>query len=225
MRASYPQEDGPDRQWVSVWLARLGRVTSDILESLGELGRMQGGVITGKQASEAAMTRAALIWQLRSRRWQQLHRGVFALFSGQPGREAVLWAAVLRAGPDAMLSHHTAAELARLIDRPSGALHLTLPASRRIRPVPGLVIHTSIYASQIRHPSLLPPRTRVEDTVLGLVGLSATFEDACGWVTRACGRRLTTVARESAGGAGLALTVCRAVRTWRRGRRCALGQR
>jgi hypothetical protein len=119
-------------------------VTSDFPASLRELARAQAGVITGKQAFGAGMTRAALLWQLRSSRWQQLHRGVYALFSGEPGREAVLWAAVLRAGPDAMLSHQTAAELARLTDGPSGALHLTLPASRRLRPVPELVIHTSV---------------------------------------------------------------------------------
>jgi hypothetical protein len=141
------------------------------------------------------MTRVALAWQLHTSRWQQPWRGVYAIFSGQPGREAVLWAAVLRAGPDAMLSHQTAAELARLIDKPSGALHLTLPASRHIRPIAGLVIHRSSYASQTRHPSLLPPRTRVEDTVLDLIGVSNTFDDACGWVTRACGRRLTTEER------------------------------
>ncbi len=115
--------------------------------------------------------------------------------AGEPGREAVLWAAVLRAGPDAMLSHRTAAELAQIIDRPSEALHVTVPASRHTRPIPGLVIHRSIYASQIRHPTLLPPRTRVEDTVLDLVGVSVSFDDACGWVTRACGRRLTTEER------------------------------
>jgi len=170
-------------------------MATDIPESLFGLARVQAGVITSRQALEAGMTRAALAWQLRSSRWQPLRRGVYTLFSGEPSREAVLWAAVLRTGPDAMLSHESAAELGRLIDRPSGALHLTVPASRRVRPVPGLVIHTSIYASQIRHPSLLPPRTRVEDTVLDLVGLSDTFDNACGWVTRACGRGLTTQER------------------------------
>jgi very-short-patch-repair endonuclease len=170
-------------------------MASDIPESLFELARVQAGVVTSRQALEAGMTRAALAWQLDSSRWQPLRRGVYTLFSGEASREAVLWAAVLRAGPDAMLSHQTAAELARLSDRLSGPLHVTVPASRRLRPVPGLVIHTSIYTSQIGHPSLLPPRTRVEDTVLDLAALSETFDDACGWVTRACGRRLTTEAR------------------------------
>jgi hypothetical protein len=44
-------------------------------------------------------------------RWRRLHPGVYAAFSGQPGRDPVLWAAVLRAGPRAILSHETAAEL------------------------------------------------------------------------------------------------------------------
>jgi predicted transcriptional regulator of viral defense system len=170
-------------------------VTSDIPDPLRELARRQAGVVSTQQVLAAGLTRAALKWQLNSSRWQQLRHGVYALFSGQPSREAVMWAAVLRAGPGAILSHQTAAELHRLIDKPSGALHLTLPASRRLRPVPGLVIHTSIYAAQIRHPSLSPPRTRVEDTVLDLIGVSDTFDDACGWVTRACGRRLTTEER------------------------------
>jgi hypothetical protein len=37
-----------------------------------------------------------------------------------------------------------------------------------------------------------PPRTRLEETVLDLAGTAATLDDACGWITRALGRRLTT---------------------------------
>src|SRR5580658_6670595 len=101
---------------------------------------MQCGVVSHQQAFEAGVTKAALIWQLRRARWQQLQRGVIALFSGEPSREAVLWAAVLRAGRGATLSHYTAAELSRLADRPSERIHLTVPNSRRVQPIPGLVI-------------------------------------------------------------------------------------
>lgn len=167
-------------------------MATEIPQSLRELAREQAGVITSQQAMAAGLTKAALAWQLRSERWQQAYRGVYVLSNGAPGREAVLWAAVLRGGRGAMLSHHSAAELAHLIDRPPGAVHLTVPADRRIRPVPGLVIHTSTYADQARHPSLRPPRTRIEHTVLDLVVQADTFDDALGWVTRACGRRLTT---------------------------------
>jgi very-short-patch-repair endonuclease/predicted transcriptional regulator of viral defense system len=164
----------------------------EIPEQLRELARAQAGVVTNRQAVAAGLTKAALAWQLQSARWQQPYRGVYVLSSGPPTREAVLWAAVLRGGRGAMLSHQSAAELGHLIDRPRGALHLTVPADRRIRPVPGLVIHTSTHTEQVRHPSLRPPRTRIEHTVLDLAAQADTFDDALGWVTRACGRRLTT---------------------------------
>jgi len=167
-------------------------MATGIPEALRELARAQAGVITTQQAEAAGLTKAALAWQLSSERWQQPYRGVYVLSSGPPAREAVLWAAVLRGGRGAMLSHQSAAELAHLVDQPRGALHLTVPADRRIRPVPGLVIHASSYADQVRHPSLRPPRTRIEHTVLDLAAQADTFDDALGWVTRACGRRLTT---------------------------------
>jgi hypothetical protein len=59
-------------------------------------------------------------------------------------------------------------------------------------------IHYSSRAASARHPCLAPPRTRVEETVLDLAELAATFDDACGWVARACGRRLTTEQRLAA---------------------------
>lgn len=170
-------------------------VTTSIPASLRELAESQSGVVTRQQARDAGMSRDAIAWQLSRERWQQLQWGVYSLFGGPPARDTVLWAAVLRTGRDAVLSHQTAAELTRLTDKPTEFVHLTVPVSRRVRPIPGLVIHTSSYVGQAKHPCLLPPRTRLEETVLDLTGLAATFDDACDWVTRACGRRLTTEAR------------------------------
>ena len=45
-------------------------------------------------------------------------------------RDALLWAAVLAAGPGAQLSHETAAEINRLTDRPSPFIHVTIPADQ-----------------------------------------------------------------------------------------------
>ncbi len=120
-----------------------------------------------------------------------LYRGVYAVFSGPPPRETWLWAAVLRAGDDAVLSYQTAAELHGLLDSPAEAIHVTVPSTRRIT-TPGIVIHMSGRIDQSRQPNREPPRTSVEETVLDLVQLSRTFDDACGWITRACARRLTT---------------------------------
>jgi hypothetical protein len=95
-------------------------MATEIPESLRELAHAQAGVVTSQQAVAAGLTKAALAWQLHSQRWQQPYRGVYVLCSGPPGRETVLWAAVLRGGRGAMLSHQSAAELAHLIDRPGG---------------------------------------------------------------------------------------------------------
>jgi very-short-patch-repair endonuclease len=42
---------------------------------------------------------------------------------------------------------------------------------------------------------MLPPCTRVEDTVLDLIEVAATFDDAYAWICRAIGRRHTTADR------------------------------
>jgi hypothetical protein len=107
----------------------------------------------------------------------------------------VLWAAVLHAGPGALLSHRTAAEVVDLTDAPSELVHVTIPVDRRLAWAAGVVIHRSMRARQAAHPARLPPQTRIEETVLDLADAARTIDDAVGWVTRALGRRLTTQAR------------------------------
>jgi very-short-patch-repair endonuclease len=135
--------------------------------------------------------------RVRTGRWQHLHRGVYAAFSGDPARETVLWAALLRAGPGAVLSHETAAERHGLIDGPSSVITITVPASRHPAraKIPGIVIYRSDAILRTRHPVMLPPCTRVEDTVLDLIQASRTFDDAYAWICRAIGRRRTTAER------------------------------
>jgi hypothetical protein len=164
---------------------------SDIPRSLRELARFQGGVVTRKQALAAGLSTGAIVSKLRYARWRQIYRGVYATFTGPVSREARLWAAVLCAGKGAELSHETAAELHGLTDRPAHLIHVTVPVGRRVRPVPGLVIHLSARASNAWFPRGVLPHTFVEDTVLDLVDAADDFDDVCGWVTRAFGRRLT----------------------------------
>lgn len=129
--------------------------------------------------------------------WQRLHYGVYATFSGPVPRTAALWAAVLRGGPQTVLSYHSAAELDHLIDEPAAWIHLTVPHARRVSPIRGVQLHRSERVSAARHPALMPPRTRIEETVLDLAGAAPALDDACGWITRAVGRRLTTPGRLS----------------------------
>jgi hypothetical protein len=121
-----------------------------------------------------------------------MHRGVYATFSGEPARLALLWAAVLSAGPGAVLSHQTAAELAGLSPAPSDSIHVTVPSNRRVTRTQGIVIHFSARTIKARHPAKLPPQTRVEETVLDLVDAARTSDAAGAWITRGLGSRQTT---------------------------------
>ncbi len=152
----------------------------------------QAGVISRRQAMAAGLAAAAIDNKLRSGRWQRLHHGVYAAFTGIPDRQAQLWAAVLRAGPGATLSHWTAAELFGLTDEPRKLIHVTVPYGREVRPVRGVSVHYSDRAARARHPVLLPPRTRIEDTTLDLTQVADSFDQAFSWLSLAIGRRLTT---------------------------------
>lgn len=106
----------------------------------------QSGVISRQQASDAGFTGKAIHWRLRSGTWRRLHRSAYAAFTGDSSREGRLWAAVLRAGPGAVLSHETAAEIHGLADKASSRIHISVPAERRPgqrRKIPGVVIHRS----------------------------------------------------------------------------------
>jgi hypothetical protein len=167
------------------------QLPGDILELI----ELQDGVISARQALEAGLSRGAVSSKLRSGRWQQMYRGVYATFSGEPGRPAALWAGVLSAGPGAMLSYRSAAELGRLADAPSDLIHVTVPGDRRVAKVPGIVLHYSARAGQALHPALLPPQTRIEETILDLMNAATALDTALAWVAAGLGRRLTTQAK------------------------------
>jgi very-short-patch-repair endonuclease len=155
----------------------------------------QRGVITRRQALAGGLTSGAIKRRLEAGKWRRLHTGVYVTFTGPVPRPAWLWAAVLRAGPGAMLSHESAAELVGLADEPAGVIHVTVPAGRRVPSPTGLRLHVSKRAGVVRHPTREPPQTRVEETVVDLTQSARDVKGAIGWVIRACARRLTTVER------------------------------
>ena len=158
----------------------------------------QDGIITVGQAVSVGMSDKSVRDQVRAGRWQLLHRGIYAGFTGKPGRRAELWGALLRAGPDAVLSHQTAAEVWDLLNGLCPVIHVTVPhgsSPDRYGRIAGVIIHQSRSLERTRHPALTPPRTRVEETVLDLVECARDFDEAYAWICRAIGRRRTTAAR------------------------------
>jgi hypothetical protein len=152
----------------------------------------QCGVIAGWQVEAGEISDRQIENLIRYRRWQRLQRGVYGAFTGDPPRAAVLWAAVLRAGRRAILSHETAAELDGLIDKPTKVIHVTVPKPQHRQPIAGIAIHRSSRAIGIRQQGRLPPRTMTEETVLDLAKVATSFDDVISLLARACQRRLTT---------------------------------
>jgi len=195
------------------------------LPSLAGLLVAQAGVVTRAQARATGCTDGQIRAQLAAGRWQQVHRGTYATFTGDLPPPARLWAAVLACGDGATLSHRTAAGLHGLsatgwgggAGRGEESIEVTVPAGRKVRAVTGVRVHRSRRLDLDRHPALSPPRTRLEATVLDLAGAAASLDDAVGLVARACQGRLTTPVRLRA-----ALRTRRGGR-WRRELLAALG--
>jgi hypothetical protein len=78
---------------------------------------------------------------------------------------------------------------------PGAAIHIVVPRDSRPRRIPGVVIHRVERARDARHPALLPPPTRVEETVLDLAATARSLDDAFGWIFRATGQWLTSAER------------------------------
>jgi hypothetical protein len=176
---------------MSVGAVMLRGMVSELPYTLRNLARHQSGVVSRSQALREGLSVGMIKFRVSSGRWQQVHRGVYAIFTGTLGRSAQLWAAVLSAGPGATLSHETAAELQRLTDKPVETIHVTVPGERRVLAAAGVSLHRSGRALQVVQRGSNPPRTRVEETVLDLTQAATNFDDVCGWVTRAFARELT----------------------------------
>jgi len=172
----------------------------ELPEECSALLHLQRGVIALWQAERAGLAPGLVRAKLRGGRWQPLYRGVYAAFTGEPPRTAWQWAALLRAGEGAALSHYTAAEIDKLTDRVSNVIHVTVGHDRRVQldeearapSAPRITLHRSGRISASRHPARTPPRTRIAETVIDLTQLAANFDDVLGWLSRSCARGLTT---------------------------------
>jgi hypothetical protein len=141
--------------------------------------RDQAGVVARAQLVAWGADDTWLSRQVDSGRWQRLHRGVFLTHSGPVPWRSRAWAAVLRAGPGAALSHASAARLHDFTAREAGPIQVTIPQSRRVDPAPGIVLHRR---SRMPPAAGQPRRTWRGDTVVDLAAAAWTDDDAVGWV-------------------------------------------
>ncbi|PVZ08276.1 type IV toxin-antitoxin system AbiEi family antitoxin domain-containing protein [Actinomycetospora cinnamomea] len=129
----------------------------------------QHEVVTRAQLLARGFTDGGIAAQVDAGRWQRLHEGVYALFSGPPSPDALRIAALLACRGVALLSHETAGELHGFV-APDAArpIHVTVPYGTSAFRSDGLRVHRSRAFVHIAAPGAVPPRTSRAHTVLDL---------------------------------------------------------
>ncbi|MGH8774577.1 MAG: hypothetical protein ACRDWI_05180 [Jiangellaceae bacterium] len=81
----------------------------DLPDELARIATAQDGIVTRRQALALGMTADGIQHALkRGRRWQRIVKGVYATFTGTLQERHLMRAALLHAGPDAMVTGATA---------------------------------------------------------------------------------------------------------------------
>src|ERR1700683_1474617 len=90
----------------------------------------QEGIVRRGQLIDAGMTPSGIHRRLASGEWRRLREGIYCEFTGKSTGEGKLGTAVLLAGPGALLSYETAAELHGFAKKACPNIHVSVPAAR-----------------------------------------------------------------------------------------------
>jgi hypothetical protein len=100
---------------------------------IADLADRQHGVVARRQLLSLGVGGEAIKQRLRAGRLHRLHRGVYSVGHRVISREARWMAAVLFCGPDAVLSHRSAAALWGIRGASGGMVDVTTPTKTRSR--------------------------------------------------------------------------------------------
>jgi hypothetical protein len=166
----------------------------DVEAAIPELAARQSGVLTAASAI-ACLGESAVRWRLTTGRWQRPCRGVVVTHSGPLADEQILWAAVLAAGPGAVLAGLTAARLDGLTGFGDRRIHVLVPEERRVRSAGlGMTVHRStLLRPDDVHPVRLPPRTRLARSVVDAAAWAGTDNRARAVLAAGVQQRLVRV--------------------------------
>jgi predicted transcriptional regulator of viral defense system len=171
-RAQQTNVDGPKTQdRVEFSARRRGRH--------GEVARIcleQNGVITLDQLEEQGLTVQAVHERLVAGRLHRIHQRVYSLTPDVMTQRGKFMAAVLACGPDAALSHRSAAYLWGLVDEWDGPIDVTAPNRRGRSPV-GVAAHRDGSLQPIDKTMLHGvPCTNLARTLLDYAGIAPEWE-------------------------------------------------
>jgi hypothetical protein len=108
---------------------------------IAKLATCQHGVVARRQLLDAGVTRHQLNHRLRNGRLHEIHRGVYLVGHTVPTRYGRDAAALLACGPDAVLSHRSAAVLWGLLEQPAIARPCVTVPPGRVVVRPGINVH------------------------------------------------------------------------------------
>jgi hypothetical protein len=109
-------------------------------QGVWELVRRQHGVIARRQLVDLGFTGKAIRHRVNCGRLHPVRRGVYAVGRVQIGREGRWMAAVLACGPDALLSHRSAAALGGFGEEHPAFIEVSVHRHRNVRR-PGIRVH------------------------------------------------------------------------------------
>lgn len=164
---------------------------------LDQMARRRAWVLTRGELLDAGAHTDWISRQVTSGRWQRPFPGVYVTHTGELGWRTLLVGALRYAGPQAALSHATAAMywFDERRSRPD-IVELSVPWNRGVRWQPGLRIHRRRTMPKV-WPGLVSVTTDTE-TVLDLVHRATEDDDVVGILTRASRRTRPEAIRTAA---------------------------
>jgi hypothetical protein len=158
---------------------------------------VQGGLVSRRQLIELGFTRAQAAANVDNGRWQRVHPGVYATFTGPIDASHQVWGALLYAGRGSAACCSTALWLFGVLDTMPEILHVAIPEARRVKSLANVRMHRRRALNRVEtpvHPVATPPRIRVEESLLDECA-RLTEDELVGLILRATQRRRTTPAR------------------------------
>lgn len=115
---------------------------SDTVDSaIARIASRQHGVVTLLQLEEAGLGRRGASERMKKGQLHRIHRGVYAVGHRAPSWHGRWMAAVLARGEGAVLSHHSAAALWKLLKPIEGPIHVSVPTNNGRATQRGIHIH------------------------------------------------------------------------------------
>jgi very-short-patch-repair endonuclease len=102
------------------------------------LAARQAGMLSRAQLNQLGFTKDTVNTHLRAERWQQVSSTVLSVTTGRLGRDQLMWAGVLHAGPDSAIGGLTALEVHGLRNWHRDGVTVLVAKSHNLEPMPGV---------------------------------------------------------------------------------------